>query len=465
MESKGIARAFGAVLGLLLCAAVARADVVTYSEIISDADGRLFPSGLPLYDIGQDLQRRTILGDGTVIDTDNDALIRSENGLTGYFGNNLIDRFGVTTSHTIGWTHTFTGVPDVQNFVAATVTIKAYSVSGTSGGYGDYDGGQEIASASSLQIVIGNDAVSIDGEVVGTLNPGGPFATSETSFTTTDGTEIGVLLGDGKLEVKVFPSGQGFLGLPDQVSVQESQLDVVYRVDPPERNQFFITFGGPNGLPYLGEGWNGGSIFLLNTGGFSGEFPSLDLINSGGGFDLSGTGIGIGTEVHHLGAGFFPGFSPHLVLGDGDPETPEEPIDPLLQAVIEQGLATAPEFFGIPEGGDYTMIPADDLINHILVEQVVFGTEFTFDDVAGVLFPGEYVEFNTAGEASENIFAFPDFVPHIGLSVLNIGPNGTVGVSYTNLLAPVPEPGTLALLVCAGGLALVRRRRRRRRRA
>ena len=37
MKRKGIARAAGAILGLVLCAATAQADVVTYSEIIRDA--------------------------------------------------------------------------------------------------------------------------------------------------------------------------------------------------------------------------------------------------------------------------------------------------------------------------------------------------------------------------------------------------------------------------------------------
>lgn len=204
---------------LAASASIGEAGPVHYVEIIEDLNDFPFVG----FDLSRDLVRARLLGTGDLLVETDDGAIDAENQVS--------PSFGLTVTEAITYSHVFIGVPPVQTFQTLTLTIDAYSVSGTP----DLNATLE---EQNLQFILGlgtvpDDLIFADGLFAGTLVPGGPFL--ETVFETTTGAQlvISLLLMDNRLDMVIVPGGPGTLGFPDEVAVRRSQLTVHYLAPEP----------------------------------------------------------------------------------------------------------------------------------------------------------------------------------------------------------------------------------------
>lgn len=121
-----------AVLGLLFLPLVARAvPTVTYTEILDDINDKgEFGAGGLFLDLERNLERTRVLGDGTIQHESDDATIASQNNI------NITGNFGFSTTAPIVYSHAFVGVPPIEQFLRASLTLNVFSVSGTPTGEG-----------------------------------------------------------------------------------------------------------------------------------------------------------------------------------------------------------------------------------------------------------------------------------------------------------------------------------------
>lgn len=212
-------RVFGTVvisvvlLGFLFSPLTAHATpIVTYTEILDDInDNGVFNTDGVLLDVGRNLERTRILGDGTVIQQSVDSIINAENVVS--------SNFGLSTLSPITYSHAFIAVPPVGQFMMASLTLDVFSVSGTP--------------TNLIELIFGigptpNDPVFLDGSLVGFLEPGGPFVETTTTFSDTNEVVISLLLADDMLNVAILPAGTGLLAFPDTLAVRTSTFAVEY---------------------------------------------------------------------------------------------------------------------------------------------------------------------------------------------------------------------------------------------
>jgi hypothetical protein len=198
---------------------VGEAGVVQYTEILEDEND--FP--FLLFDLARDLRRERTLGTGQGFLETDDAVIDAENLVS--------PSFGVTSTDPIAYSHIFIADPAVLAFQTLTLTIDAFSVSGSVDP--NVDPVEQV-----IQFLLGfgtvpDDLVTVDGVIVGNLVPGGPFV--ETVFQTSTGNELLIALAllDHRLDMTIVPAGPGALGIPDQIAIRRSELAVTYLVPEP----------------------------------------------------------------------------------------------------------------------------------------------------------------------------------------------------------------------------------------
>jgi len=230
----------------------------------------------------------------------------------------------------------------------------------------------------------------------------------------------------------------------------------------------FGPLGGGGSILVDNEGPPPSSVTVINfTSWVGGTFPqSLDATVHGP------TAAGLssvtgGDFSQFLGHDFFfmgsvnDGSTTHLVLSGAFGTS-----SPGLDSAFESNLID-----GITSMGSLDPALSSDAGVASMSSNEFFGYFADFEgflpnDIFGIVDPTntDYVDWQTTmtfgstgtGEASGVLFGF---TPGLPLGTQSAGGNGSGGI--TGVWTPVPEPGTMSLLLGAFGLGLLRRRRRR----
>jgi hypothetical protein len=185
--------------------------VTAYEEIVDPSPFELF---------ARDLSRTRATSEGFFEFETSNALIESENALDANFG--LLNLETVNYQHDLSWLF-----PAPDTYIAATLTISAWGSIGN------------------------NDEVYLDNIIfAGTLPTGfgsGTVGFSEFSLSSSNGSVLDVVLGDGTLDVEVDknvgaaswfldPQGKGF----NAISIYSSKLEVSYMAAVPEPSNVML---------------------------------------------------------------------------------------------------------------------------------------------------------------------------------------------------------------------------------